>query len=106
MKVYSDFRVLVRRRCIDVEPEEKSLGELAQEYVGAHCMRRCRFCRLDPSECKYIQDENTFLAGAKALGTRIKDMVEEFLEKTDDLILPPDVKDLCFKLTTEIKSNL
>lgn len=38
----------------------------AEEYLGRHCRRDCGSCSIKPEQCRHIQDEGLFLAGAEA----------------------------------------
>ncbi len=66
----------------------KSPLELAaEEYVGRHCNKTCNLCDIKPEQCRYIQDETTFLAGARSYRDMVRTAMEEVREKTADCSL-------------------
>jgi len=106
IRVYRDYQVLVNRVMNSVPMHDKRLCDLAQDYVGHHCQRRCNFCNVKPEECKYLQDEKIFMAGARTFCHRVKEKLEQFLNVTDELILTPEAKDLIYEISLELEAGV
>lgn len=61
----------------------KSPMELAaEEFVGKHCSKTCKLCDINPEQCRYIQDEKTFLAGGRAYRDMVHTALDEIRERT------------------------
>ena len=77
-QAYGKFRELVDS---EGEPPPAPLDLMARDYVGAGCRRECSECRVGRDRCRYIQDEETFKAGARAMlatfETRVADLRRE-----------------------------
>lgn len=87
---WDDIAAICRSYQIEVAKGRvtKSPLELAaEEYVGKHCNKTCRFCDIKPEQCRYLQDEATFLAGARSYRDMVRTAMEDIREKTSDCSL-------------------
>lgn len=77
-RVWHDYREAVAQlEGSSVDGRVPSIVDMARDFVGHHCNRKCRFCRIKRSECRYLQDERIFLAGAQAQRSLLREAVEK-----------------------------
>ena len=79
--MWQDYQSVIQANSPQEAEVESEFDKLAAEFVGKHCRRNCSCCRIDPSECRYLQDERLFKAGGEAYKKLISESLEELRTK-------------------------
>lgn len=81
--IWRSYQTQVAKSRVTKSPLELA----AEEYVGKHCNKACTLCDVKPEQCRYVQDEKTFLAGARTYRDMVRTAMEDIREKTADCSL-------------------
>lgn len=86
-RIWDEYQALKLTMTEQEGPQPAKIEEMARQFVGNHCRRRCLSCYIPADNCRYRQDERVFLAGAKAQLDLLKSTVQKLRELTSQCSL-------------------